>query len=326
MKYVSPRFAILFLLLLLGLGFGGWFWYSSIKIAPKEVYFSSDQKTFKARGQANQDLDQDGLKDWEEVLWETSSQNPDTDGDGTPDGEEVRQKRNPLVKGPGDEYRFPEGSGLGQNDRLKTNFTDQVARAFANALGPRLIPKNGRIAIGSEEPLPISQSLPNPDALLGPIPEIKKSELTISPHNDPASVKKYFNYVYGVYEKTFLTLENDDLTILVEALTTNDFSDLRQIDAVVRAFERSFDEVKKIAVPAGYEDFALKELFYLEKSKRIVQRIQTIEHDPLAALAMIQRRIDLMREIRKFHLEAAEGLSKKGVTFSPGEGGYKFFE
>ncbi len=36
------------------------------------------------------DTDQDGLKDWEEVLWKTDPNNPDTDGDGITDYEEAK--------------------------------------------------------------------------------------------------------------------------------------------------------------------------------------------------------------------------------------------
>ena len=41
------------------------------------------------------DTDQDGLADWEEVLWQTDKNNPDTDGDGTSDGEEITASRDP---------------------------------------------------------------------------------------------------------------------------------------------------------------------------------------------------------------------------------------
>lgn len=51
------------------------------------------------------DSDNDGLKDWEEELWQTDPQNPDTDTDGTPDGEEVAKNRDPRLKAPDDELR-----------------------------------------------------------------------------------------------------------------------------------------------------------------------------------------------------------------------------
>ncbi len=49
-----------------------------------------------------EDSDNDGLKDWEELLWGTDKNNPDSDNDDTKDGEEVKLGRNPLIKGPND--------------------------------------------------------------------------------------------------------------------------------------------------------------------------------------------------------------------------------
>lgn len=43
-----------------------------------------------------QDTDNDGLLDWEELLWNMNPKNPDTDGDGVLDGQEVETKRDQL--------------------------------------------------------------------------------------------------------------------------------------------------------------------------------------------------------------------------------------
>lgn len=48
------------------------------------------------------DSDNDGLKDWEEELWQTDPSNPDTDGDGFKDGEEVIANHSPVIKAPED--------------------------------------------------------------------------------------------------------------------------------------------------------------------------------------------------------------------------------
>ena len=45
----------------------------------------------------NKDTDNDGLKDWEEILWKTDPNNPDTDGDKTTDGEEIKLNRNLII-------------------------------------------------------------------------------------------------------------------------------------------------------------------------------------------------------------------------------------
>lgn len=47
----------------------------------------------------NRDSDNDGLFDWEELLWKMDPKNPDTNGDGILDGQEVEQRRRELQSG-----------------------------------------------------------------------------------------------------------------------------------------------------------------------------------------------------------------------------------
>ncbi len=55
------------------------------------------------------DTDNDGLKDWQEVLWGTDSKKADTDGDGTNDGAEVAAGRDPAIAGPKDNLTDTRG-------------------------------------------------------------------------------------------------------------------------------------------------------------------------------------------------------------------------
>ena len=59
---------------------------------------------------ATKDSDNDGLKDWEEALWQTAPNNPDTDGDGAKDGAEIAAGRDPLKKGPDDQLTLESAS------------------------------------------------------------------------------------------------------------------------------------------------------------------------------------------------------------------------
>ncbi len=105
----SRKFAIIALALLLAVGglflfFGGEAMRRKTADAPQKEIVSGA-----VRGKNSQkDSDNDGLKDWEEVLWKTDPQNPDTDGDGTPDGEEVKLGRDPTIPAPGDKIAEAE--------------------------------------------------------------------------------------------------------------------------------------------------------------------------------------------------------------------------
>lgn len=320
MKYL-PSNKILILLLILGLGLAGWFWLPLKTAVPKNAVFNQTREKSSA---LNNDGDGDGLKDWEEELWRTEPDNPDTDGDGTLDGQEIRERRDPLAAGPDDKYEglLPQTADI-LDLEAGFNFTEQFSEAFSRTMGPRILQARG-LDPAAVEILP--ELLPEREELLGEVPEIKRGELQISSQNDPAAVKKYFNQVYGVYEKTFLTLKKDDIAILAQALANEDLSGIGKIDEVIYAFEESFRQVKKIPVPKSEEDFALAELNYLLKSKRLVEIIRNADRDPLRALAVLDGRIKLMKEIKKFHNATGQNLSEKGISFGPKEGAYRLFQ
>ena len=87
-----------------------------------------------------------------------------------------------------------------------------------------------------------------------------------------------------------------------------------------------FEEVKKIPVPRSWENFAVQELNYLLRSKKFVELIRNVDKDPLAALLALKERLLLMDEVRSFHKKTFGDLLSVGISFSPEEGGYKFFK
>jgi hypothetical protein len=102
---------------------------------------SAEYAEYKAIGVAQnlniseeKDTDNDGLKDWEEVMWATDAENPDTDGDGTYDGEEIAQKRNPKNPSINDEFSKEERMIIGENGiqaKVKANTaTDNFSKKF----------------------------------------------------------------------------------------------------------------------------------------------------------------------------------------------------
>ncbi len=80
------------------------------------------------------DSDEDGLKDWEEILWKSDSKNKDSDNDGTNDGDEVKQGRNPMIKGPNDKNTEESGEGsflkTGGNGTSEENISQKFTTAF----------------------------------------------------------------------------------------------------------------------------------------------------------------------------------------------------
>lgn len=84
-----------------------------------------------------QDTDNDGLRDWEEFLYQTDPENPDTDGDGALDGAEVNRGYDPLVSGNGtstDEIAGQSPSGFAfYKEDPNLSKTDLLARDIFTA-------------------------------------------------------------------------------------------------------------------------------------------------------------------------------------------------
>ena len=208
----------------------------------------------------------------------------------------------------------------------EANLTENFSKAFLDKFGDKIVKGEDLSKISPEEISEASQEIIPFEKIVGVIPTVTKSDVVILDENRPEVIKNYFNSLYGVYEKTFLTIEEDYVKILSEAISEDNFSKLAQIDNVIASFDKSFEEVKKIPVPRGWEDFAVQELNYLLRSKKFVELIRNVDKDPLAALLALKERLLLMDEVRSFHKKTFGDLLSVGISFSPEEGGYKFFK
>ena len=131
MKYFSYKTLIILSFLLLGGGFA--LFYGLPPFSSSLVFEKTTQAVVHnaAGNTAAQDTDGDGLKDWEESLWNTDIQNPDTDGDGTQDGDEVRAGRDPAKAAPDDIISAQTNqSGNIPQKYSSDNLTERFAESF----------------------------------------------------------------------------------------------------------------------------------------------------------------------------------------------------
>ena len=293
----------------------------------KTVPMTAEEKTIVTQKlqELSKDSDKDGLKDWEEIIYRTDSQNADTDGDGTKDGEEIKENRNPLVKGPKDSNITASNVTTPENNPdLENNLTYNFVQKIYNIAGPS-ISSGGSIEEGALESLVSEMSWADADKVLNDIPSaVKITDLVISPKNDPDSVKKYFNSVNEVYVN--LGLLESDVEIFARALETKDFGELEKLDKIIAGLDKSFREIKKMPVPAGYEDFAVRELNYNAKTKYVIEKLKTAETDPLNALIMFQARAKIINDVIDFHSGLGKELAQKGIIFGQKESGYALLQ
>ena len=208
----------------------------------------------------------------------------------------------------------------------QANLTENFSKVFIDRFGDKIVKGEDLSKISPEEISATSKEIIPFEKIVGEIPVATKGDIAIIDENRPEAVKNYFNSLYGVYEKTFLVIQVDDVEILSEALSENNFSKLSQIDKIIAAFDKSFEEVKNIPVPRSQENFAVQELNYLLRSKKFVEFIRNVDKDPLAALLALKERLLLMDEVRSFHKKTFGDLLAAGIKFSPEEGGDKFFK
>lgn len=81
-----------------------------------------------AASEAHTDTDNDGLYDWEEVLYKTDVTNPDTDNDGMSDGAEVREGRNPRGKDTSAPQTPPQHSTEAGEAAVPATLTQEISR------------------------------------------------------------------------------------------------------------------------------------------------------------------------------------------------------
>lgn len=318
----------LLIILALLLVAGGVFWHYQKPPSPRAIAAVSSAVTKEQINSAlTKDSDGDGLKDWEETLWQTDPKNPDTDGDGTTDGEETTQNRNPLkASSPDTSDTFPTETEM-VKDPDETNLTF----AFANnlfesgvlqAIGPR-----GEVTSTDFLEHFVLPNKVNPELLLKSTPVITSNDLLVVASNDPTAVKAYFNALYEIYATHIIPLQKrNDVVILLETLQTEDYEKLSELDAIIDALKKTTEAIQKIPVPSDYQSFATQELNYISQTKRAIEIFRNTQADPLATAAVIRKRMEILEDMHRSHQQLKAELEAGGITFAPHEGGFAFFQ
>ena len=266
----------------------------------------------------NLDSDHDGLKDWEEKIYLTTSDNPDTDGDGTSDGEEIKGGRNPLKPGPDDKLSIPLPSVENENktqeianELISKSLTQIIARAAAGQ------PLDKVLSNRTELNAYINSLLAEKD--LDKVKRPESNEFINSPDNSPEAVKKYFNAVDQIYIANFENIESDVSVLARFSRSGGDVKVFRELDANVAAIETAIKEIKKTSTPHKWLGFAKDDVWYLSKTLAAVKILKNSENDPAASLLILKDRMDLLDAFGTLYSDTKTKLAAAGVTFSPDE-------
>jgi hypothetical protein len=277
-----------------------------------------------ARAQLSEDGDQDGLKDWEEALWNTARDNPDSDNDGTVDGEEVQAGRNPAVKGPHDTLKAEKTTPT----TATTTETDTKTARFGRELFAEYMAKK-------QSGLPITES--DTAAMLTPLiasyageaqlPKYSIADIKVG-EDSKNELRRYGNEL-GAIDRQYGTRPNDktkpsELEILARFAANPEGGSLDELAPVVAQSRTLVTAAAALEVPSSFVVAHVDFLNHLSGYADVLETVADFQRDPLASLVALQRFEALTRAIYADAQKVARRFKDEGVTFVENEDGYVF--
>ena len=303
--------------------FAGWFVSLVWNSAPEKSKSVSQvvSNSFLAAYQdANRDTDNDGLKDWEEILWKADPNKTDTDSDGTPDGEEIKLGRDPAIAGPNDKLKKTEEEEKPAAATPQT-LTDRIAQKFAVEYLTTQGASGGNPNDFQKKSL--SESL---------MTSLAKDALTFKDQLDARNViinkdvpaKSYLNELGAFLDKNFLGLKETEIDILDNAISTSNFDGLKKLDADISAYKKAVDFLKKEKVPENYAPMHLELMNILNNTAIAASYMQMTEKDPAKGLIGLSLYFNQVERAQNFSKSIKTQIKKDALEFKPAEGGYHF--
>lgn len=271
---------------------------------------------------AGKDTDNDGLRDWEEILWKTDPNNPDTDGDGTTDGDEISEKRNPLIKGPDDELSSNDSQA--NNPAMPKTLVDALGRQI---LTTTLVSKQTGQTFNPEE---IASAIIQDVNLLAEARESTYSfeDIKVSSAVSPEEIRKYGNSLAEIIitaHQDFELLE-DEFVIIKEAAENNNQEKLKQLDNFVKGYDSIAQKIIQLPCPSKNIQAHLKLANTYNGLAIALKNIQTGFDDPLLALVGIKQYQEKASLLNQSMSELNTYFISKNVSFAKEESGFLFEE
>jgi len=233
---------------------------------------------------ANQDKDSDGLKDWEEALWGSDSNNPDTDSDGTTDGVEVSAGRHPTIKGPKDKVSdiLESAKKLPNPVNEDITATDKFAREFFNKY---LALKRSGASVADNSDFLVNEVLKNNTVKLA-VPVYKSDDITITNEEDVVTLKNYGNTLGRIIIRNSPKTDNE-INIFERAVKREDESEIKKLDPIISGYEKIVEQSADVLVPKPFRDAHIEYLNALNYVIASIKGLRQIFSDPLIAISAL---------------------------------------
>lgn len=285
------------------------------------------------------DSDNDGLKDWEELLWKTDPENPDSDNDGTTDNAEINANRDPKKAGPDDEIKtVPTADSTGTPGDLHTesNLTAGLAEDFINSYFIR------KIANASEGNAPIdTDSLENQIFTNMVSTIVKEDAIDRTPHyyekdfksmseTSSANTRAYINTL-GTLFRNAVFPEKNEMEIISEITSNQDQTEenqnlesLKELLVHAKAYQKLAEDMKTIPVARNVMEVHIRMANNFWRMGAYLEVLSELQTDPVKGImALVGYSQESAQSLELLKAITSE-IKNQNFTFSAKEGGSEF--
>ena len=257
------------------------------------------------------DSDNDGLKDWEEVLWKTDPNNPDSDGDGMNDNEEVLSERDPLVEGVGDFNKIINEKKEDSEDfQSILTQTDILARELFSGY---IALKQNDILGTQEQDKFIKKITSTSLEFESKVEYLTLKDLKITQDSSKESLQKYSSNLKQIFSN--IPELRDDNVILKEALDTDSPEKLEEIKSNVIFYEKAINGLVGMTVPSVLQSRHLNLINSFKKILNNIGQMVQVFQDPILALVGAKEYYNTLQEIAMASAEIGEFFKKNNIIF-----------
>ncbi len=261
------------------------------------------------------DSDNDGLKDWEEVLWGTDNSNADSNNNGVSDGEEVA-----LGKNPSNQKEVIQNI---ENTTTNLNETERFGRdVFAKYIE---LKQTGLINDPDSRAQAINQMLTSSAYTEIPKTYTEKDIIIISGNtaSDDTVLRNYGNSIGSVFLQNETKVRNETL-IVKDALDADNPNLLSELDPLIASYTKIIAQLKQIPVPQTLSTNHIRLINSVSEILFITESFKTVFSNPLVALQGVGRYPTAFQNFVDAGLTIKRYLSAAKITYGSTEGGTYF--
>ena len=259
---------------------------------------------------ANKDSDNDGLKDWEEALWQTDPSNPDSNGNGIKDGAEIAANRDqPASTTP------------------KTTRQLTASDQFSRDLFTRYVTIK---QTGSGDPADynnyagIVQSYIDQEAATMSAKIYGASDFKIIEDETPVDIRNYGNAIGALFIDYSAPKFENELIVLQRAIDNNNPLELDKLNANILAYQKGRSALLKMAVPSIFSPDHIALTNAISTIALGIESMKLSFSNPIKAAAGLQSYPDAADSFYPLLISIRDGLVASGVSFAQTESGYQF--